>query len=181
MVINPNGITVYTGPHTTYPQAKTLAAGKQILLEEVILFDGNVWARCEYGWIRVNSKILLHDENTLAHSFRVVTAVSGLTVRTGPGKNYEKETTLSKDLNGTIWPTDGIAESAAIAATMCSRPFRATIFPVTDILAFLSIMQHSHCIRIAVYGITTQKPKQPLQRRNLMVQYGRQKQGVYHG
>ena len=102
-VINPNGITVYTGPHTTYPQAKTLAAGKQILLEEVILFDGNVWARCEYGWIRVNSKILLHDENTLAHSFKVVTAVSGLTVRTGPGKNYEKETTLSKDASYTVY------------------------------------------------------------------------------
>ena len=112
-VINADGITVYNGPHTTYPQLKTLPEGSVVLLEEVIVFAGSKWARYEGGWIRLNSKVLVHDDSVLAHSFTVKTTASGVAVRSGPGTSYSKETTLSKGtshkvyaikvVNGTAW------------------------------------------------------------------------------
>ncbi|MBR4972078.1 MAG: SH3 domain-containing protein, partial [Oscillospiraceae bacterium] len=95
-VIHPSGVTVYSGPHTTYPQVKNLAQDQVIQLEEVILFAGKVWGRYADGWVRLSNSILLHDENTLAHSFKVITTTPGLTVRSGPGTSYDKVTNLPK-------------------------------------------------------------------------------------
>lgn len=109
-VINPDGVTVYKGPHTTYPQVKVLSQDKTIELIEIMVFSGKAWGRYADGWIRLNSSMLVHDENTLAHAFEIVTTASKVTVRSGPGTSYNKETTLPKDASYRVYAlvyTDG--------------------------------------------------------------------------
>lgn len=101
-VVDPGGVTVYNGPHTTYPQLKTLSEGKVILVEEYIVFDGYEWVRYEGGWVRLNSKVLIHDESKLAHSFTATTADT-LVVRSGPGADSSKVTTLDKGTAATVY------------------------------------------------------------------------------
>ncbi len=101
-VLNPNGILVYNGPHTTYPQLRTLKVNTQILVEEIMTFAGKDWARYEGGWVQMGKHLLIHDENKLAHNFTAVTNQI-LTVRSGPGTSYNKETTLAKGTSHTVY------------------------------------------------------------------------------
>lgn len=110
-VIDPAGITIYTGPHSTYPQVKTLSQDTVIELEEIMLFSGKAWARCGDGWVRVDSSLLVHDADVLAHPFQVTTTTSGLTVRVEPNASAEKATTLSKGAERKVYAvvcTDGV-------------------------------------------------------------------------
>lgn len=102
-VTKANGITVYTGPHTTYPKVKTLSEGTVILLEEAITFAGDEWARCEDGWVLLGDALLVHDENMLAHSFTVEVTYSSLAVRSGPGTSNSKVTSISKGTTHTVY------------------------------------------------------------------------------
>ena len=101
-VLDANGIVVYNGPHTTYPQLKTLSLDTQILLLETMVFAGKEWARYDGGWVQISTKLLIHDENKLAHNFTMVTKEQ-LTVRSGPGTSYAKETSLAKGSSHTVY------------------------------------------------------------------------------
>lgn len=101
-VVDTNGIIVYNGPHTTYPQLKTLSLDTQILLLETMLFAGKQWARYEGGWVQINAKLLIHDEFKLAHNFTATTTET-LTVRSGPGLSYSKESSLAKGSSHTVY------------------------------------------------------------------------------
>ncbi len=101
-VVNSSGIIVYNGPHTTYPQLKTLPLDTQILLLETMVFAGKQWARYEGGWVQMDVKLLVHDENKLAHNFTALTT-NAVAVRSGAGASYSKVTTLSKDTSHTVY------------------------------------------------------------------------------
>ena len=101
-VIATDGVSVYTGPHSTYPKQTTLSKGKVILIEEYIRFAGQDWVRCEDGWVRLNSALLIHDENTLVHTF-TITTTDTLVVRSNPGVGNTKLTTLSKNSTATVY------------------------------------------------------------------------------
>ena len=97
-----DGIVVYNGPHTTYPQLKTLKLGTQIQVLETLMFAGKEWARYADGWIQLDMNLLIHDENTLAHSFSAVITIN-LAVRKGPGYTYEKLTSLATGSSHTVY------------------------------------------------------------------------------
>ncbi len=101
-VIGSDGASVHSGPHSTYPQQKTLSKGKVILIEEYKHFAGQDWVRYEGGWVRLNSALLIHDENTLAHTFSATTTDT-LVVRSKPGTGNSKVTTLDKDTTATVY------------------------------------------------------------------------------
>ena len=87
-VLSASGVTVYGGPHTSYPQTAALSEGDTITILEVTMFCNQLWGRYEDGWVRLNQKILLHDDQILAHSFTVKVTYYFLNVRSGPGMNY---------------------------------------------------------------------------------------------
>jgi len=87
-VLSTSGVTVYGGPHTSYPQTAALSEGDTITILEVTMFCNQLWGRYEDGWVRLNQKILLHDDQILAHSFTVKVTYYFLNVRSGPGMNY---------------------------------------------------------------------------------------------
>lgn len=89
IVLDPNGVIVFNGPHTTYPQKRTLAQNTQIQLLETMFFAGKDWVRYEGGWLQLNASILILDENALVHSFETTTNVL-LTIRSGPGLDQSK-------------------------------------------------------------------------------------------
>lgn len=101
-IVDPSGATVYSGPHSTYPQIKVLSEGKEILLEEYMVFDGAEWVRYEGGWIRLNGKVLVHDEHKLAHNF-TITAKEKMTVRSEPNADSSKVTSLDKKATATVY------------------------------------------------------------------------------
>ncbi len=101
-VVVSDGVTVYNGPHSTYPELRTLSKGKVVLLEEYVEFDGRQWGRYEGGWIRLDMDVLIHDEYTLAHSF-TLKATETLAVRQAPGVENEKLTTLKKGNTTTVY------------------------------------------------------------------------------
>ncbi len=101
-VVDAAGATVHSGPHSTYPQLKTLSEGTEILLEEYMVFDGYEWVRYEGGWIRLNSKVLIHDEHKLAHNF-TITAKEKLTVRSEPNAESSKVTSLDKEATAMVY------------------------------------------------------------------------------
>lgn len=102
-ILYQDGITVYNGPHTTYPEKKELEEGAEVLLEETVEFAGSQWGRYEGGWICLNNKVMIHDENTLVHTFKAKVTASSLTVRSGPGTSYSKETSLSSGASYTVY------------------------------------------------------------------------------
>lgn len=91
-----SSITLYNGPHTTFPKKGTLSQGDEIVITEMITFYDVLWAKCEGGWIQANLKILLHDDKKLAHNFNVVSNYSYLNVRSGPGMDNKAVSKLSK-------------------------------------------------------------------------------------
>lgn len=110
-IVNAGGVTVYNGPHTTYPKLSTLAEGSVILLEEYTKFAGKEWVRYEGGWIQLSTNVLVHDETKLAHNFTLV-ATSTLAIRVAPGVENEKVTTLKKGATATVYAiayVDGVA------------------------------------------------------------------------
>lgn len=104
-IVNPSGVTVYNGPHTTYPKLGTLSEGTVILLEEYKVFAGKEWVRYEGGWIQLNTNVLIHDARKLAHNF-TMTATSTLAIRVEAGVDNEKVTNLSKDSKVTVYAID---------------------------------------------------------------------------
>ena len=93
-VLSTSGVKVYKGPHTTYPEAGTLKEGELILIEESVYFCKQLWGRYEGGWVQLNQRILLHDDQVLAHRFTATVTYYYLNVRSGPGTNYSSLTTL---------------------------------------------------------------------------------------
>lgn len=94
-VVSTVGIQFYNGPHTTYPQLGSLSEGEVVMVEEYTVFAGNEWLRYEGGWIRLNDKILIHDEHKLAHNF-AITSTATLAIREKAGVNNTKITNLKK-------------------------------------------------------------------------------------
>ena len=93
-VLSSAGVTVYNGPHTTYPKVATLPEGTEIEITEVFtLFDTN-WGKCESGWVQLNLKLQLHDDQRLAHPFMATVNYSYLNVRSGPGTQYGRTGSL---------------------------------------------------------------------------------------
>ena len=95
-VLSSGGITLYNGPHTTYPKVGTLEQGKEIEIVEVCTVFDTQWGRCSEGWVQLNLKLQLHDAQSLAHSFMATVTNSYLNVRSGPGTNYSRTASLSK-------------------------------------------------------------------------------------
>ena len=89
-------VTIYNGPHTSYPQRGTLQQTQQIQVLELRTTLGQQWARFENGWIRVDRNMMLHDESYLAHSFVATVTNSYLNVRNGPGTTYTLAGTLQQ-------------------------------------------------------------------------------------
>ena len=87
-VLTSTPITVYGGPHTSYPKQCTLSDGDEIEILEVMNFCDQLWGRYEGGWVRINQKILVHDDRVLAHSFIATVKYYTINVRTGPGTHY---------------------------------------------------------------------------------------------
>lgn len=95
-VLSSSGVTLYNGPHTTYPKLGTLAQGKEIEIVEVCTVLDTQWGRCSEGWVQLNLKLQLHDEQSLAHSFTATVTNSYLNVRSGPGTQYSRTASLAK-------------------------------------------------------------------------------------
>lgn len=91
-----NSVTVYNGPHTSYPQRGSLSQGQQIEILELRTFLGKLWARFDGGWIRADRNLMLHDETKLTHSFTATVTNSYLNVRNGPGTGYSLAGTLTQ-------------------------------------------------------------------------------------
>ena len=87
-ILSSSGVKVYSGPHATYIERGTLAQGTTIELVETMTFQAALWGRYEDGWILLNQRVLLHDENVLAHTFVTTITEDRLNVRNGPGTNY---------------------------------------------------------------------------------------------
>ena len=96
-VLNPKGISIYKGPHSTYPMNGTIKVWEQIEVTEVKAFMGQTWAKTARGWIRVDKNLMLHDKTTLAHFVDVTVTNNYLNVRTGPGTEYALSGSLEKD------------------------------------------------------------------------------------
>ena len=108
-----NTVTVYNGPHTSYPKRGSLSQGQQIQVLQLQNFLGKLWARFAGGWIRVDQNLMLHDEQVLTHSFTATITNSYLNVRTGPGTGYSLAGSLAQGdqvqilavevVDGAIW------------------------------------------------------------------------------
>ena len=81
-------LTIRNGPHKSYPTKGVLKEGTQIEIQEVTTFLGTQWVKVDRGWVKLESSIMLHDENTLTHSFIATVTNSTLNVRSGPGTSY---------------------------------------------------------------------------------------------
>ena len=91
-----NSVTVYNGPHTSYPQRGSLSRGQEIELLELRTFLSQLWAKFDGGWVKVDRNLMLHDENKLTHSFTATITNSYLNVRNGPGTGYSLAGTLTQ-------------------------------------------------------------------------------------
>lgn len=91
-----NTVTVYNGPHTSYPKRGSLSQGQQIEVLELRAFLGKLWARFDSGWVRVDQNLMLHNEQVLTHSFTATITNSYLNIRTGPGTGYSLAGTLKQ-------------------------------------------------------------------------------------
>lgn len=102
-IMKADGVTVYNGPHTTYPKLGTLKEGEVVLLEEYTYFAGNEWVRYEGGWIRLtDSTVLIHDDYKLVHNF-TITTTAVLVIREEPGVDGERITTLGKNVEARVY------------------------------------------------------------------------------
>ena len=110
-VLTSSGVEVRNGPHTTYPKLGTLKCGETVLIEEVTTFCGQLWGRYVGGWIRLNQKVMIHDDQTLAHSVVITITYSSVNVRSGPGTQYSAVTQMKRDEQAEIFAVvivDGI-------------------------------------------------------------------------
>ena len=87
-VISTTDLTVYGGPHTSYPTVGTLKNGDTVLIVEAVTFCNLLWGRYEGGWVRLNQKLVLQNDGMFAHSAIVNIKESYLNVRSGPGTQY---------------------------------------------------------------------------------------------
>lgn len=87
-ILAESGVSIYTGPHTSYPKKGTLAQWKEIEVLELRTFMGSQWAKYSDGWIRNDRNLMLDDANKLTHSFTATITNSYLNVRNGPGTDY---------------------------------------------------------------------------------------------
>lgn len=111
-VVASEGITIYNGPHTSYPKRGTLKMGEVIEVLEIITFLDVRWARFDGGWVQLNSKLLLHDDAKLAHDFQVTVIYSSVNVRSGPGTDCSIVTQVKKNTVLTVMAVvvvDGIS------------------------------------------------------------------------
>ena len=112
-VIGASGIKIHTGPHISYPQRGTLSQGAKVTVLELKEFYGQVWARIEAGWIKLDKNLMLHDSTVLAHSFVATVTNSYLNVRSGPGTEYSLAGSLAQgdrveilaidEVDGMLW------------------------------------------------------------------------------
>ena len=108
-----NAVTVYNGPHTSYPQVGKLAQGQRVTVLRLLRFMGKLWAQYEGGWVQAERDLLMHDESLLAHPFTVGITNTYLNIRSGPGTSYTLAGTLNQGeqvqilaiqvVDGTVW------------------------------------------------------------------------------
>lgn len=106
-------ISIYNGPHTSYPKIGTLGAWNQVQVQEVKIFMQQLWAKTDRGWVKMDKNLLVHDSSTLVHFADVTITNSYLNVRSGPGTSYpisgsfasgEKVRIVAVELSGTsLW------------------------------------------------------------------------------
>ena len=101
-VLSSSGVTLYNGPHTTYPKLGTLAEGTEIEITEVYTVFDTQWGKCSQGWVQLNLRLQLHDEQRLAHSFVATVDYLYLNVRSGPGTEYSRTSSLQQGEKVTI-------------------------------------------------------------------------------
>lgn len=88
-ILGVDNLSVYNGPHNSYPVIGSLKEGDQVLVVEMYKMFNNWWCRLETGgWIRLNVYVMLQDSQMLAHSFTAKVENSFLNVRSGPGTEY---------------------------------------------------------------------------------------------
>ena len=112
-VMSESGITVYNGPHTSYPKRGSLSQGQEIEVLQLQMFLGQQWARFDGGWVKVDRNLMLHDDAVLTHSFTATVSNSFLNIRNGPGTDYSQAGTLAQGdqvlivavevVDGTVW------------------------------------------------------------------------------
>ena len=88
-VLSATPVTVYNGPHTSYPQLGTLKQWDEVLFVEVYKMYLTWYGRVEgVGWVVINDSLLVHDSQKLDHSVVVTVTNAYLNVRKGPGTDY---------------------------------------------------------------------------------------------
>ena len=89
-VIGSNAISVYNGPHKSYPVLGTVQVGTELEILEFKPFMGDIWGRTKDGWVCVNDYMMIHGEDSLINTFFVTVTNTTLNLRTGPGVGNKK-------------------------------------------------------------------------------------------
>ncbi len=102
-------VNVRTGPGTNYPKVTTLNYGDKVEILEKTVVGGIEWGRFELGWVCITDYLTLEtvreeaetpaqpdkEYTTVKKTYGTLTGWHYVNVRTGPGTNYPKVTTLN--------------------------------------------------------------------------------------
>ncbi len=113
-VVATETLSVYNGPHGTYPVVGTLKKGDTVVIVEIFDMLGTKWGRFEGGWLKMKNNLQFDNFPQLAHSFKLKITDGSVPARCGPGTDYVKLGTVYKgDIltitavitldNGQIW------------------------------------------------------------------------------
>ncbi len=95
-VVATEEISVYNGPHSTYPVVGKLKQGQVITIVEIFDMLGTKWGRFDGGWLKMKGNLQFDNFTQLAHSFTLKITDGSVPVRCGPGTDYVKLSTVYK-------------------------------------------------------------------------------------
>lgn len=136
-----SGAAVHNGPHGTYPQLKTLPAGTEIELTEIAVIFDTVWAKCNEGWVKVNLRILLHDNQKLAHSAKVNVTYYYLNIRSAPGASNSLVTSVQQGTELEILAVEYVGD---VLWGRCSQGWVSLDYTSFDMSALNTYRYHSY-------------------------------------
>ena len=107
VVINTNALRVRVKPGVSNAEVTRLTMGTPVKIYEEKTVDNALWGRIEQGWVSMAyiQKDRAPAENEQAMTGVVVVNDTPLNVRTGPGTNYMKITTLANGTAVTVYRT----------------------------------------------------------------------------